>query len=63
LKFKELPEGYYYVTDINHLSETVYVQRLEEPETMPRYVLELDTIKVEPGGRDYNKKSNRSPSR
>lgn len=30
MKFKELPEGYYFIHGIN---DTVYVERLEAPET------------------------------
>lgn len=52
MKFKELPEGHYF---IHAVRDTVYVQRLENPETAPRYVLELDTTKVVHDGRQYRK--------
>ena len=52
MKFKELPEGYYYITGFR---DAVCVQKLEAPETQPRYVLELDAIKVVHDGRQYRK--------
>jgi len=37
-KFKELPEGYYFIREFN---EKVYVKKLEAPETQPSYVKNL----------------------
>lgn len=59
MKFQELPEGYYFITSSNQF--TVYVQKLENPESMPSYVLELDTIKVVHDGRSYNNKGGLFP--
>lgn len=61
MKFQELPEGYYYITSSNQF--TVYVQKLENPESMPSYVLELDTIKVVHDGRSYNNKGSLFPKK
>lgn len=52
MKFKELPEGYYYV---HKIADTVYVERLENPEAYPRYITELEAVKVEHDGRHYHK--------
>lgn len=54
MKFKELPEGYYFIHRINNA--TVYVERLENPEAQPTYIIELDSIKVVHDGRQYMKK-------
>lgn len=52
MKFNELPEGYYFIRGI---SNKVYVEKLESPETQPRYVLELETIRIVRDGRSYKK--------
>ena len=52
MKFKELPEGYYLILGITN---SVYIKRLEDPEKHPRWVRELDAIKVVHDGRNYRK--------
>ena len=52
MKFKELPEGHYFIRGITN---TVFVEKLESPETSPKYITELETIKVVHDGRSYRK--------
>ena len=52
MKFKDLPEGYYFILDIN---KSVYVKLLENHEEQESFVLEREAIKVVHDGRTYRK--------
>lgn len=53
MKFRELPEGYYF---IHAVTSRVSVERLENPENAPKYLTETyATTKVVRDGRQYHK--------
>lgn len=56
MKFKELPEGLYQITDVNHSSNTVFVQPLENPDAIPLCLFIPEPIEVVNDGRSYNGK-------
>ncbi|WP_374000307.1 hypothetical protein [Bdellovibrio bacteriovorus] len=52
MKFKELPEGYYFIRGV---TDFVYVEKLENPEAWPSYITELEAVKVVHDGRTYKR--------
>jgi hypothetical protein len=52
MKLKELLEGHYFIYGI---TDALYIEGLEASETQPRYITELEAIKVVHASRRYRK--------
>jgi hypothetical protein len=54
MKFKELPEGLYQITQVNQSANTVFVMPFENPEGWPLSIVMPQPIEVVHDGRSYN---------
>ncbi|MES2767845.1 MAG: hypothetical protein V4596_01760 [Bdellovibrionota bacterium] len=56
MKFKELPEGLYQITDVDNSLNKVFVQPLENPDNIPLSLFIPEPVQVVHDGRSYNDK-------
>jgi hypothetical protein len=56
MKFKELPEGLYQITQANESTNTVFVESFENPDNIPLSIIIPQPIEVVHDGRSYNNK-------
>lgn len=56
MKFRELPEGLYQITDVNNFNNMVFVQSFENPDNIPLSIIFPQPIEVVHDGRSYNDK-------
>ncbi|WP_347355967.1 hypothetical protein [Bdellovibrio sp.] len=50
MKFKELPQGFYQITQARKTAGTVFIQKFENPENLPISIIFPEPIEVTSGG-------------